>query len=166
MVLPKGFALAAIARGRSRRLRVIALRVIGRHAGGSSGGTSSLRRAAVLKRAYPKLDFKPVRGSVNTRLAKLDAGGLMPSFGGGWPGPAGFQRPLFAPVSRSRNHCPRLVRPRWASRSWRTMTIAADLLADSITPDKAIACTAERTVSRLLGGSCELPPRLCRLGRR
>ncbi|XP_032820357.1 porphobilinogen deaminase [Petromyzon marinus] len=35
-------------------------------------GTSSLRRAAQLKRNFPHLAFKDVRGNLNTRLRKLD----------------------------------------------------------------------------------------------
>ncbi len=38
-------------------------------------GTSSLRRLAQLRHHYPHLRFKDVRGNLNTRLAKLDAGG-------------------------------------------------------------------------------------------
>jgi hydroxymethylbilane synthase len=53
-----------------------------RHAGqsleklpaGSVIGTSSLRRVAQLRRAYPQLVFKDVRGNLNTRLRKLDDG--------------------------------------------------------------------------------------------
>ncbi|QJR16895.1 hydroxymethylbilane synthase [Usitatibacter palustris] len=41
---------------------------------GSVVGTSSLRRECQLRSAFPKLQFKPLRGNVNTRLAKLDAG--------------------------------------------------------------------------------------------
>lgn len=41
---------------------------------GSVIGTSSLRRLAQLRHHYPKLEFKDIRGNVNTRLAKLDAG--------------------------------------------------------------------------------------------
>lgn len=37
-------------------------------------GTSSLRRLAQLRHHFPHLSFKDVRGNVNTRLAKLDAG--------------------------------------------------------------------------------------------
>lgn len=37
-------------------------------------GTSSLRRLAQLRHHFPHLTFKDVRGNVNTRLAKLDAG--------------------------------------------------------------------------------------------
>jgi hydroxymethylbilane synthase len=37
-------------------------------------GTSSLRRLAQLRHHYPHLEFKDVRGNLNTRLAKLDEG--------------------------------------------------------------------------------------------
>lgn len=37
-------------------------------------GTSSLRRLAQLRHHFPHFHFKDVRGNVNTRLAKLDAG--------------------------------------------------------------------------------------------
>ncbi|WPH02153.1 porphobilinogen deaminase [Acrodontium crateriforme] len=40
---------------------------------GSVVGTSSLRRIAQMKRAYPDLKFADVRGNLGTRLAKLDA---------------------------------------------------------------------------------------------
>ena len=41
---------------------------------GAVVGTSSLRRLAQLRHYYPHLTFKDVRGNVNTRLKKLDAG--------------------------------------------------------------------------------------------
>jgi len=40
---------------------------------GSVVGTSSVRRVAQLKRAFPKLVFQSARGNLKTRLAKLDA---------------------------------------------------------------------------------------------
>lgn len=39
---------------------------------GSVVGTSSVRRSAQIKRQYPNLKFKDVRGNINTRLSKLD----------------------------------------------------------------------------------------------
>jgi len=54
--------------------------VSGRHAApedlpaGALVGTSSLRRESQLRHAFPKLRFRALRGNVNTRLAKLDAG--------------------------------------------------------------------------------------------
>ncbi|MBD2188391.1 hydroxymethylbilane synthase [Pseudanabaena mucicola] len=41
---------------------------------GTVVGTSSLRRLAQLRHYYPHLTFKDVRGNLNTRLQKLDAG--------------------------------------------------------------------------------------------
>ncbi|MDO8706420.1 MAG: hydroxymethylbilane synthase [Sulfuricaulis sp.] len=41
---------------------------------GARIGTSSLRRQCQLRAAYPKLEILMLRGNVNTRLAKLDAG--------------------------------------------------------------------------------------------
>ncbi|KAG8434561.1 hypothetical protein GDO86_012803 [Hymenochirus boettgeri] len=35
-------------------------------------GTSSLRRAAQLKKKYPHLEFRDIRGNLNTRMKKLD----------------------------------------------------------------------------------------------
>jgi hydroxymethylbilane synthase len=37
-------------------------------------GTSSLRRECQLRHRFPGLEFQPLRGNVNTRLAKLDEG--------------------------------------------------------------------------------------------
>ncbi|MDC0834810.1 hydroxymethylbilane synthase [Leptolyngbya valderiana BDU 20041] len=41
---------------------------------GAVVGTSSLRRLAQLRHHYPHLEFKDIRGNLNTRLAKLDEG--------------------------------------------------------------------------------------------
>ncbi len=41
---------------------------------GARVGTSSLRRQCQLREAYPQLEIVTLRGNVNTRLAKLDAG--------------------------------------------------------------------------------------------
>src|SRR5690606_2879988 len=41
---------------------------------GARVGTSSLRRQAQLRARRPDLDIRDLRGNVNTRLAKLDAG--------------------------------------------------------------------------------------------
>lgn len=41
---------------------------------GAKIGTSSVRRGAQLKMAFPHLDIVPLRGNADTRVAKLDAG--------------------------------------------------------------------------------------------
>ena len=48
--------------------------LIGRLAGGATIGTSSVRRVAQLAAFLPLATFAPVRGNVDTRLAKLDTG--------------------------------------------------------------------------------------------
>ncbi|HEX5788399.1 MAG TPA: hydroxymethylbilane synthase [Woeseiaceae bacterium] len=74
--LPAGFAIAAVL-GRANPADAL----IGRRGmrlealdDGAVVGSSSLRRAAQLKRLRPGLKVLPLRGNVNTRLQKLEAG--------------------------------------------------------------------------------------------
>ena len=41
---------------------------------GATVGTSSLRRESQIRARFPHLEVQPLRGNVNTRLRKLDAG--------------------------------------------------------------------------------------------
>jgi hydroxymethylbilane synthase len=77
--LPEGLALAAITERENpadalvvhekyKDLQIDTLPV------GTVVGTSSLRRLAQLRHNYPHFTFKDVRGNLNTRMAKLDAG--------------------------------------------------------------------------------------------
>ncbi|MDJ0733645.1 MAG: hydroxymethylbilane synthase [Nostocaceae cyanobacterium] len=77
--LPEGLALAAIT---ERENPADALVVHEKHKDkqidtlpeGAVIGTSSLRRLAQLRHQFPHFTFKDVRGNLNTRMAKLDAG--------------------------------------------------------------------------------------------
>ncbi|PMB52815.1 hydroxymethylbilane synthase [Fischerella thermalis CCMEE 5201] len=77
--LPEGLVLAAIT---ERENPADALVVHEKHKDkqidtlpeGAVIGTSSLRRLAQLRHRYPHFTFKDVRGNLNTRMAKLDAG--------------------------------------------------------------------------------------------
>jgi hydroxymethylbilane synthase len=77
--LPEGLTLAAIT---ERENPADALVVHEKHKdkqietlpAGAVIGTSSLRRLAQLRNRFPHFTFKDVRGNLNTRLAKLDAG--------------------------------------------------------------------------------------------
>lgn len=77
--LPEGLVLAAIT---ERENPADALVVHEKHQDkqidtlpeGAVVGTSSLRRLAQLRHHFPHLSFKDVRGNLNTRMAKLDAG--------------------------------------------------------------------------------------------
>ncbi|RAM53069.1 MAG: hydroxymethylbilane synthase [Hapalosiphonaceae cyanobacterium JJU2] len=77
--LPEGLVLAAITQ---RENPADALVVHEKHKDkqidtlpeGAVIGTSSLRRLAQLRHKFPHFTFKDVRGNLNTRMAKLDAG--------------------------------------------------------------------------------------------
>lgn len=77
--LPEGLALAAITERENpadalvlhEKLKDKQLETL---PPGTVVGTSSLRRLAQLRHHFPHLEFKDVRGNLNTRLAKLDAG--------------------------------------------------------------------------------------------
>ncbi|MEA5618733.1 hydroxymethylbilane synthase [Cronbergia sp. UHCC 0137] len=77
--LPPGLALAAIT---ERENPADALVLHEKYKGlqidtlpeGAVIGTSSLRRLAQLRHQFPHFTFKDVRGNLNTRMAKLDAG--------------------------------------------------------------------------------------------
>lgn len=159
MVLPKGFILAAILPREDARDAFVSSKypTLAAMPAGAIVGTSSLRRAAVLKRAYPTLAFAPVRGNVNTRLAKLDAG----EFDAIILAAAGLIRlgmqdriTMCIPIEES------LPAPGQAALGLEVISDdenTAEIVAELDHAPTAIACTAERMVSRLLGGSCELP---------
>ncbi|MDP1558986.1 MAG: hydroxymethylbilane synthase [Nitrosomonas sp.] len=76
MNIPKGFMLAAITEREDPRDAFVS----NLHTGlellpaGSVVGTSSLRRESQLRAQFPHLEVKPLRGNVQTRLHKLDEG--------------------------------------------------------------------------------------------
>ena len=159
MTLPKGFILAAILPREDARDAVVSSKYpsLAAMPAGAIVGTSSLRRAAVLKRAYPTLRYVPVRGNVNTRLAKLDSG----EFDAIILAAAGLIRlgmrdriAMCIPIEES------LPAPGQAALAIEVISDdedTADIVSELDHAPTAIACTAERMVSRLLGGSCELP---------
>jgi hydroxymethylbilane synthase len=159
MVLPKGFTLAAILPREDARDAFVSNRFASLDAMpvGAVIGTSSLRRAAVLKRKFPTLKFEPLRGNVNTRLRKLDDG----EFDAIILAAAGLIRlgmreriKAAIPVEIS------LPAPGQAALGIEVVSDdddTADIVAELDHAPTAICCTAERMVSRLLGGSCELP---------
>ncbi len=159
MRLPRGFALAAILEREDARDALVSDRYADLAAMPSRArvGTSSLRRAAILKRRFPHLDFLPVRGNVNTRLAKLERGEfealILAAAGLKRLGLAARIRALL-PIELS------LPAPGQAAlgievRSQDEET--AEIVAELDHAPTAVCCLAEREVSRQLGGSCELP---------
>ena len=159
MVLPRGFALAAILKREDARDAFVSNRfaTLAEMPAGAVVGTSSLRRASVLKRAYPTLNFQSLRGNVNTRLAKLDGG----EFDGIILAAAGLIRLGFtARITHRISTEESLPAPGQAALGIEVLSDdedTAEIVSELDHAPTAIACTAERMVSRLLGGSCALP---------
>ncbi len=159
MVMPEGFVLAAI----SARENPCDAFVSGTYAAlddlppGAVVGTSSLRREAILRAGYPQLVIKSLRGNLDTRLKKLDAGeydaiilaaaGLIR---------LGLQQRIRSLLTPEQS----LPAPGQGALGIEVPADRADTLA-LVAPlnDPATACCvhAERAFSRALGGSCQVP---------
>lgn len=74
MALPEGLTLGVILEREDPRDAMVGLPGMDALPEGARVGTSSLRRACQLRRHRPDLDIGFLRGNVNTRLSKLDAG--------------------------------------------------------------------------------------------
>ena len=159
MVLPEGFALAAI----GERANPFDAFVSNRYArleelpAGTVVGTSSLRREAQIRARYPHLNIKPLRGNVQTRLAKLDNG----DYDAVILAAAGLQR--LGLDGRIRMILPPSDSLPAAGQGALGIEIAAnryDLLEVLNPLNHAVtnACvTAERALARALDGSCQVP---------
>jgi hydroxymethylbilane synthase len=120
-------------------------------------GTSSVRRSAQLRRILPKASFAPVRGNVETRLRKLDAGecdALVLAV-------AGLRRlNLFDRISLA---LPVDLCTPAPGQGIVAVQIRADdqdaraAVAAMSDVDAADALIAEQAVVRALGGGCHLP---------
>ena len=75
-VLPPGLTIAAVLAREDARDVFISRKAASLHTlpEGATVGTASLRRQALVKRLRPDLVVAPMRGNVETRLRKLDAG--------------------------------------------------------------------------------------------
>lgn len=71
--LPEGLVLAAVPPREDPRDAIVG-RKLSELSAGAKVGTSSLRRAAQLRKARPDLVIESVRGNLDTRLRKLDEG--------------------------------------------------------------------------------------------
>jgi hydroxymethylbilane synthase len=124
---------------------------------GAVVGTSSLRRECQLRRAYPKLVFKALRGNVNTRLAKLDAG----DYDAIILAAAGLNRLGFAERIRAwlspEVAIPAIGQGILAVEFREGRDDLAALLAMFRDPAADAAARAERALGLLVEGSCEIP---------
>lgn len=124
---------------------------------GSVVGTSSLRREAQIRKLHPALVIAPLRGNLDTRLGKLDRG----EYAAIVLAAAGLKR--LGMAERIRAVLPTGASLPAAGQGALGIEIVAgraDLAAwlAPLNHDDTAACvTAERAVSRALGGSCTVP---------
>jgi len=159
MVLAPEFTLAAVLERADPRDCLVSSRyaTLEQMPAGARVGTASLRREMTLRARFPHLQIIPVRGNVGTRLAKLDRG----DFDGLIMAVAGFER--LGLGDRIRQVLPTdvfLPAPGQGAVGIEARagdpTVHARLAGLEHAPTRAIA-SAERAVSRGLGGSCEFP---------
>ncbi|HEX4843871.1 MAG TPA: hydroxymethylbilane synthase [Limnobacter sp.] len=124
---------------------------------GAVVGSSSLRRQAQVLAKYPHLQVKPLRGNLDTRLSKLDAGH--------------FQAIVLAAAGLKRLNMHHRIRTLVPSSDMLPAVGQGALGLEIRKGDEALAsvcsalidpvCTqlvsAERAVSKALGGSCQVP---------
>lgn len=120
-------------------------------------GTSSVRRVAELTRLLPGASFLPIRGSLDTRLKKLDTAGfdaLALAAAGmrrlGFTGRISFTLPVDLCVPAPGQGAI-AVEMRMDDRRTREALAAIDH------PETASAVTAERMLVATLGGGCQTP---------
>ncbi len=159
MDLPAGFVLAAVLEREDPRDAFVSPRHTNLAAlpQGACVGTSSLRRAAQLLALRPDLRIEPLRGNLDTRLRKLDAG----QFDAIVLAAAGLLR-LGLRARIQRHFEPDAMLPA-AGQGALGLEVRADdealraSLATLAHPATLLAVAAERQVSRSLGGSCSVP---------
>jgi len=124
---------------------------------GAVVGTSSLRREALLRARHPHLEVRPLRGNVDTRLAKLDRG----EYDAIILAAAGLRRlGLAARIRAPLDAVASVPAPGQGAMAIEIRTSRDDLMRLIAPLDDrptALAVTAERAVSRTLGGSCTMP---------
>ena len=159
MVMPEGFVLAAISARENPRDAFVSNKFAGLDElpAGAVVGTSSLRREAILRAKYPQLVIKSLRGNLDTRLRKLDAGeydaiilaaaGLIR---------LGLENRIKSVLTAEQS----LPAPGQGALGIELIDGAAAMaavVAPLNDPETAHCVKAERAFSRALGGSCQVP---------
>lgn len=120
-------------------------------------GTSSVRRTAQLARLFPNARFEPIRGNLDTRLRKLDAGG----FDALVLAAAGLQRLGYGDRISARLPPEACVPAPGQGIIAVEIRSGDDDVRRTLEPigDRAAAAalTAERAVVARLGGGCQMP---------
>ena len=159
MDLPEGFALACVLAREDPRDAFVSnqFACLSDLPQGAVVGTSSLRRLVLLRALRPDLKIKPLRGNLDTRLRKLDEGQynaiVLAAAGLKRLGLEARIRSTFAPADM-------LPAAGQGALGIEVRTERGDLmeaLAALAHQPTWLAVTAERTVSRAMGGSCSMP---------
>jgi hydroxymethylbilane synthase len=162
MDLPDGFELAAILEREDPRDAFVSNNYasLDELPAGAVVGTSSLRRQSLIAARYPQLVIKPLRGNLDTRLGKLDRGD--------------YAAIILAAAGLKRLGLPQRIRSLLdpehslpaAGQGAMTIEILSRrsdgvdlraLLAPLNHTPTAQAVAAERKVSKVFGGSCQVP---------
>lgn len=159
MDLPEGFALACVLEREDPRDAFVSNQFasLAELPQGAIVGTSSLRRLVLLKAMRPDLVIQPLRGNLDTRLRKLDEGQyhaiVLAAAGLKRLGLESRIRGTFEPAQM-------LPAAGQGALGIEVCADRADLMAALATlahEPTWLAVTAERTVSRAMGGSCSMP---------
>ncbi len=159
MDLPQGFELAAFTQREDPRDAFVSnrFRSLAELPTGARVGTSSLRRQAQLRAAFPHLVVDTLRGNVNTRLRKLDEDQyeaiILAS--------AGLKRLGFeariAAILTPEESLPAVGQGALGIEIRAGEADIAALLAPLNDPETSACVRAERAMSRMLQGGCQAP---------
>lgn len=159
MELPEGFVLACVMEREDPRdawvsstyASVLDLPT------GAVVGTSSLRRVALLRAMRPDLKIEPLRGNLDTRLRKLDEG----LYDGIVLAAAGLKRlgleARIRAVFEPEQMLPAAGQGALGIEIRSDRADVAGALQHLVHPPTWLAVSAERAVSRMMGGSCSMP---------
>ena len=159
MELPDDFELVAVTEREDPRDAFVSPKYasLDEMPAGAVVGTASLRRELMVRINYPHLDVRPIRGNVGTRLRKLDEGEydalVMAS--------AGLKRLELSERIRSiipaEKSLPSPGQGALGVEIRKGDKVLEEALGFLNDPHTRACCTAERAVSRALGGSCQVP---------
>ena len=159
MNLPEGFMLACIGEREDPRDAFVSNNYANLEAlpAGSVVGTSSLRRESQLRARFPHLKIEPLRGNVQTRLRKLDEG----QYAAIILAAAGLKRlglgDRIRSIISSNDSLPAVGQGALGIECLASRADLKDVLAPLHHADTAACVLAERAMSRVLQGSCQVP---------
>jgi len=124
---------------------------------GAIVGTSSLRRESQVRERYPHLEVRPLRGNLDTRLAKLDRG----EYAGIILATVGLQRlgldERIRDILTPEDSLPAAGQGALGIEIREDRDDMKAWLAPLACPTTTASAVAERAVSKALGGSCQVP---------